>query len=558
VRTGYLMQQTSPSSDEFLEFFRNIEFVNEFLERYTAGNTFFWNNENPEQSWFPEVFWEKIGCNSEGLYLTPIQKWEKALGLGQFEEFIDRLNNLRPDHQTTITFQVLLHGPIGDSIPWTIIAKPLTSLGNKCYTLCQVKRYNSLIDEDSDILQWINECNTVMTCHRLDGSYVWANKEYTKQFGFGEDKIKGKNPFESMHPKDLIKTQEALRTLKEEKTIKSFNNRIIKADGYFAHIKWSCNTINDKIYCILEDITDEVNADVDFQKKFKFIKILREITSKYLVPENENIDKAIDDSLSFLGKELGVDRTYIFEYEEQKDTVSNTFEWCNKHIEPQIHQLQNLPMTLFSEWKEAHMKNMVYVIPDVSQTKNENERRILGPQGIKSLIAIPLMEDDKYVGFIGVDSVQDFQAYSKEELEILKAYGKAIVALTLRKKLKERLQQNRRLREQIEEDIQIGTWEVDVKNNQTYWSRRTYDIHEVNESFSHNLQVGVDFFHPDDKPIIRKAIFNAIELHENYELELRLISAKNNEKTVKIKGSVIVENGEVSKIIGTIKDITPK
>jgi len=546
-----------PIPQELNLIYQDPEALRSFMSLYSAGNSFIWNLEDPEKSWFPEVFWEKINCLDDSEYLHPFEKWKKVLGKEISKKFEQWITDGIGEGKGEEEFSFQLGNEIFEMAQWTISANILAKKGAlSAYVLCKVHKYKYLPDNESDIIQWINECNTVMTCHGLDGSYIWANKEYTHQFGFDEDKIRGKNPFLSMHPKDIGKTQEALKTLNDKKELRSFVNRIIKSDGYFAHIKWSCNIINNKIYCILEDVSSEMNANEEKAKKSKFNDVLRNITINYLTLPDHRLDEAIQKSLTLLGVELEVDRTYIFEYNPDRDTVSNTYEWCNSNIESQIQNLQNLPMSLLAQWKAAHMENNVYIIPDVSQSKDESERLILEAQGIKSLIAIPLLDGKKYLGFVGVDSVRDYQAYSKEELLILQAYGNIIVSLTLRRKLYALLNSNKRLSQQLEENLLAGTWEVDILNNKTYWSSGVYLIHEVDEDYQHSLQSGLEFYHEEDKPIIRKAIFDAIEHQLDFDINARIISAKNNVRMVRVIGNVIAKNGETLKISGILQDIT--
>ncbi|MFD2533283.1 PAS domain-containing protein [Gracilimonas halophila] len=74
----------------------------------------------------------------------------------------------------------------------------------------------------------------------------------------------------------------------------------------------------------------------------------------------------------------------------------------------------------------------------------------------------------------------------------------------------------------------IGTWELDIETGETYWSEEVYNIHEVPKDFDHNKANGIDFFHPDDRSRISKALENTIEHGEPFEVTARFITAKDN------------------------------
>ena len=60
-------------------------------------------------------------------------------------------------------------------------------------------------------------------------------------------------------------------------------------------------------------------------------------------------DHSIGQALGEIGAFVQADRAYIFAYDLQARTASNTHEWCGEGIEPAIDQLQDLPMDLIPQ-----------------------------------------------------------------------------------------------------------------------------------------------------------------------------------------------------------------
>ena len=112
----------------------------------------------------------------------------------------------------------------------------------------------------------------------------------------------------------------------------------------------------------------------------------------------------VDDVLSIAGSFLESDRAYIFEI--NGNTMSNTYEWCAKGIEPQIEQLQDMPVTLIKRWQDAFKRQECVLIEDVEQvgTENADEYEELKRQGIRSMIAVPIYSNNTLSGYIGVDN----------------------------------------------------------------------------------------------------------------------------------------------------------
>lgn len=102
----------------------------------------------------------------------------------------------------------------------------------------------------------------------------------------------------------------------------------------------------------------------------------------------------------------------------------------------------------------------------------------------------------------------------------------------------------------------IGSWEVDVKNNENYWSDITKHIHEVPEDFEPNLKEGINFYKEGwSREKISKAIELATQTGEPFDEELIIVTAKNNERWIRAIGRAEFLEGECIRIHGSFQDI---
>jgi len=101
----------------------------------------------------------------------------------------------------------------------------------------------------------------------------------------------------------------------------------------------------------------------------------------------------------------------------------------------------------------------------------------------------------------------------------------------------------------------VGGWEVDLKDNSIFWSDEVYRIHEVPIGEKLKIEEGINFYHPDYRDLISQYINDAIEKFENWDDELKLITAKGKTIWVRAKGEPIVENGKSIKLRGTFQNI---
>ncbi len=102
----------------------------------------------------------------------------------------------------------------------------------------------------------------------------------------------------------------------------------------------------------------------------------------------------------------------------------------------------------------------------------------------------------------------------------------------------------------------VGGWDYDVLNKKNTWTKEVYHIHEVDETYIPNLHTALDFYHPEDKAVIRDAFANLYHKAEPFDLELRIITAKGNIRWVHVQGKAIKEKENVVQLLGAFQDIT--
>lgn len=115
---------------------------------------------------------------------------------------------------------------------------------------------------------------------------------------------------------------------------------------------------------------------------------------------------AIADLLATIANFYQADRAYIFESDKNKTVLNNTFEWCQPGIKSEKENLQNLPIDAAPTWKEAFDRDGFVYIDSLDQNidKSSTIYSILEPQGISSLIAVPIVSQEDSFDFIGIDN----------------------------------------------------------------------------------------------------------------------------------------------------------
>lgn len=126
---------------------------------------------------------------------------------------------------------------------------------------------------------------------------------------------------------------------------------------------------------------------------------------------NDDFTAAVNSVLTTILEHYDADRTYIFEFQWKENLTRNTYEICREGITPQIENLQAVPIEVVARWIDSfedQEQNTNIFIEDVDALKDDPARRLeydcLHPQGVKSLIAVPIFINGKLHSFLGIDN----------------------------------------------------------------------------------------------------------------------------------------------------------
>ncbi len=121
--------------------------------------------------------------------------------------------------------------------------------------------------------------------------------------------------------------------------------------------------------------------------------------------------------------------------------------------------------------------------------------------------------------------------------------------ITERKKLEVLYQNTNKL-------ARLGSWEVDVQRNRLYWSDTTKEIHEVDSNFEPNLETAITFYKEGvSRNTITEVIKEATTNGKPWDVELQIVTAKQNEKWVRAIGDVEFNKDVCTRIFGSFQDI---
>lgn len=304
----------------------------------------------------------------------------------------------------------------------------LEAAENKIHEISEF--YKNIIENASDGVVLINEHN----------KFVYISSSSYKLFGYLLSDTENLTPDELTHPDDLPKVITELgKVLSNANYAPTIEYRFLHKNGNWIWIESTFNNLmqNPAVRALVINfriIEERKLAEKQIERQHHFRQLLMDISTSFINLSLDHVDTAIQESLKKLANFVNADHSYVFEYDFENHVANNTYEWCNDGITSYKDNLQAFPISKMEEWPDFHSKGKVIYIPDLEKYKEGATKKVLKSQNIKSLIVVPLLDENKCIGFTGFDSVNSYHKYSESEQNLLRVFTQVLVNTHKRKK----------------------------------------------------------------------------------------------------------------------------
>ena len=329
-----------------------------------------------------------------------------------------------------------------------------------------------------------------------DRIFTDVNDAFLHALGYSRSEVLGKTAGQLglfPHPEQH---QFVIHTLFAKRRISDYELQIARKDGSILSGLFSGEMITSQgkqyFLSVLIDITTRKQAEIELEQHAQLETLMAMLSMQFINLNPDETEQRIQESLQGIGQTIGVDRVYMFNYTADLQTCSNTYEWCENGVVPQIDSLQEVPANLLPWWTEQMKRLRNIVISDVAEMPPEAtaEQQLLQAQDIKSLLVVPLSWGGKLEGFIGFDSVRAKKDWSDEDVAPLELLA-GIIHNAI--KHKEGEQQLYELNSTLEQRVEIRTRELHDMQTQMYLQEKMASVGQLAAGLAHEINNPVSF-----------------------------------------------------------------
>jgi len=230
-----------------------------------------------------------------------------------------------------------------------------------------------------------------------------------------------------------------------------------------------------------------MDSIIKYEFHVKIEGLISKIASRFIRVNDEKIETVMMKTLAEIGEVLNADRVYIFEFDAFDKVMNNTYEWCKIKALSEKDNLQGLPFDVFPWWINKILNNEMIYIENTKEMPEEalEEKKLLLAQGINSLIVLPIIVENKSVGFFGVDNVIRTDIWNDNNNALLKIisniFSDFFAELDYKKKL---IKKNEYLNESFEQLKKLQLEIIQKEKMSAIGQLSSGLAHEINNTFA--------------------------------------------------------------------------
>jgi PAS domain S-box-containing protein len=422
-----------------------------------------------------------------------------------------------------------------------------------------------------------------------EGRIVRFNRACEETTGWTAEEVKGRPVWDVFVGEDEVDAVRAVfQDLRAGQFPRDHENHWVTKTGERRLISWSNTALLDShgaveyVVATGIDVTEQRRAERQLQERhdrleqqverrtaqlrhrLAFENLISKISADFINRAPGETDEGINQALEAVGSFMNVDRSYVFLFSDDRETMHNTHEWCAEGIAPQIDHMKHVPVDDLRWSNDILLSGQVLHIPSVADLPPEahDERVAFQAQGNQSMVAVPMVSQGRTIGLVGFDAVRRARSWSDESIKLLRMLATNLVSALERWRADRALRESERMLSTLISNLPGMAYRCrnDARCTMTFVSEGSLELtgyrpHQLIE----NREVAyAKLIHPDDREAVRKAVQAALHEQRHFEITYRIVTPEG-ERWVWERGQGVYTGAERPTMVeGFITDITER
>ncbi len=245
----------------------------------------------------------------------------------------------------------------------------------------------------------------------------------TEQLFLNKDEVLGASLKQLFNEEEANELMQILNNSLHSEKLSTYQHEM-NFSGVLKHYEVRISGMDEEHVLVIErNVTEsyEMRQSLIYQSGFQ--EILMQLASRFIYITESDTDFVISDSLRQIGEYIEVDRCYIFRYDFENVSMTNTHEWCRQGILPLIKSRQMLALHVMADWSSLHQRGETTFVENPKKLNpTDPVRQLMESIDIQSIITIPMLSQKNCLGFVGFESKKDNRKWFDSEVSLLKIF----------------------------------------------------------------------------------------------------------------------------------------
>lgn len=290
------------------------------------------------------------------------------------------------------------------------------------------------------------------------------------------------------------------------------------------------------------------------------VKIVTEISSKFVNLPADEVDQAIIDALEQICRVLDLDLIALWQYpgEATGDLIAtHAYRLQGGPIPDVPLREENFPWAR-NEVNAGRMIRQANI--DKLPAEAAKDRESLREMGIRSSLCIPLsVGGQQPVGVLAFNSIRRQQTWPQPMVKRLELVAQIFGNALARKRADQALRENEQRMTLAADAAHFGVWVYNLAPNQVWGSERWQRLFGFVTGQDIGIEAVLERIHPDDRETVEREVRQALANRSDYVGEFRAVLPDGTLRWIASRGRGFPDdNGTPLRMVGAAIDITER
>ncbi len=328
-----------------------------------------------------------------------------------------------------------------------------------CQALAEKQaEYDTLVEE-----------SLIGICIIQNGRFAYVNRKHAEILGYSPEELTSQvEVSDTAAPEDRRAVERDFKALLEgDAAVLKHSFKILRKNGEMRAVDALAVPIKYRgkpaLLGSLLDATDRVRAEDELRARVDLNRVLVELSTSFINIPPEEIDNGIDRALAVMGKFIGADRGFVFRTSVDRQSVRITHEWRDDGVSSGMERFQSVRIADYPLLEHGLAGREAVHIASVKSLPNEHaaERKLLRGDGIRSIVAQPMVSRDRSIGFLGFVALRREASWSQDTVVLLRVLGEVFVNVLDRQRAEQAVRKSEETLSRAFDAIQDGVSVLD-------------------------------------------------------------------------------------------------